>query len=57
MMNILNPHFKYVNSANTDISKTIKREQKRLEELRQKQKVLDEEAARVVTDIKKERRG
>lgn len=52
-MNILNPSFKYVPAAQTDIRKTIKREQKRLEALKEAQKAADEEASVKVTTMGK----
>ena len=58
-MSILDANFKYVSAAHTDIRKTIKREQKRLDAIRiaaeGAQKKADEEAARVVTKMKDRR--
>lgn len=62
-MNILDPGFKYVPSAQTDIRKTIRREQKRLEaeksarelaarQAGEEQKRRDAETAKVVTTIR-----
>lgn len=49
--------FEYVPAAQTDIRKTIRREQKRLDDERKKQQEADEEAARIVTTIAKRVRG
>ena len=48
MPSILNPAFRYTPSARTDIRKTIRREQKRLEAERQARQ---EEADRVVKPL------
>ena len=58
-MNIFDPNFRYVPSAQTDIRKTIRREQKRLDAIRlaaeEAQKKADEEAKAKVTKIKERR--
>ena len=58
-MNIFDPNFRYVPSAQTDIRKTIRREQKRLDAIRlaaeEAQKKADEEAKAKVTKIKEQR--
>ena len=48
MKSILNRDFRYTPAAQTDIRKTIKREQARLKALAEAQQQADEEAAQVV---------
>lgn len=50
-MNICDPRFKYVPAAQTDIRKTIKREQKRLADERARQIANEQEAARIVKPL------
>ena len=56
-MNIFDPNFRYVPSAQTDIRKTIRREQKRLDAIRlaaeEAQKKADEEAQQKVAPMKR----
>ena len=55
--NILNPAWKYKNSVETDIRKTIAREKKRLAEEAKRIEADNAEAAKKVTKIKKQSQG
>lgn len=51
MPSILNPQFRYISAAHTDIRKTIRREQKRLADLKAAQETTDAEASRKVKPL------
>jgi len=53
MSNILDPKFRWVPAANTDVRKTIRREQRRLARLAEREAENQAEASRVVRPMQR----